>query len=152
VILNLGSGKRPIADAVNVDCNPDNPGVNVVCDIEDGLPFDEDFFDGVIAYHILEHVRDLSKVLSELHRVCKHGARIKIEAPHWTNPTFCDDPTHVRPLTEYTIPFICDIKNDGVLKIKGRFKLILSGVVGKAWSRTEPSCVVAEMEVDKGGM
>lgn len=151
MILNLGSGKRPIDGAMNLDFNPDNPGVTHSWDIEAGLAFPDNTFDEVIAFHIIEHIHNLSKLLSEIHRVCKHGARIKIEAPHCTNPTFYDDPTHVRPLTENTIPFICDIKNDGVLKINGRFKLIKSGVIGEPWSRVRPTCVIAEMEVDKGG-
>lgn len=149
--LNLGSGKRPIEGAVNLDCNSESPDVSVVANIEDYYPFDSDQFDVVYAHHILEHIHDLPAVFSWIHRICKNGARIKIEAPHWTNPTFYDDPSHLRPFTENTIPFICDEKNYGCLKIKGKFKLVDNYVVGEPWNKAMPTCVVAEMEVVKGG-
>jgi predicted SAM-dependent methyltransferase len=149
LILNLGSGKRPMADAINMDCNPENPDVSIVGNIEERLPFDDNTFDVVYAQHILEHVHNLPYVLSEVHRVCRNGGRVKIEAPHWTNPAFYDDPSHLKPFTEETIPFICDEKNYGCLKVRGRFNLIRSIVIGEPWSREKPTCVVAEMEVIK---
>ena len=53
--INLGSGQRPIAGFVNVDALPDAPGVNVVADISDVLPFEDGSASLIYAAHILEH-------------------------------------------------------------------------------------------------
>ena len=150
MILNLGSGKRPIEGAVNLDWNADNPGVTIACNIEEGICFSDNYFSEVVAFHVLEHVHNLPKMLREIHRVCKNGAIIKIAAPHYTNPQFYDDPSHVRPLSENTIPWVCSEENSDCA-MTGKFKLISNAVIGIAWSREKPTCVVAEMEVIKGG-
>ena len=149
-ILNIGSGKRPIEGAVNLDWNPESPGATHSWDIDYcGLAFDSNSFDEIIAYHILEHIHDLPKVIREIHRVGKNGARVKIEVPHFTNPQFYDDISHVRPFSENTIPHLCDDKNEGALCVTGKFKLIKNIVLGEAWSREKPTVVVAEIEIVK---
>ena len=51
------------------------PGVDVVCDIEDRLPFKDNTVDGIRVIQVLEHVRDLIFVLEEFWRVCKEFIR-----------------------------------------------------------------------------
>ena len=45
-------------------------------------PFKENTFEEVYANHVLEHLNDPIKVLRELIRICKNGARIIINVPH----------------------------------------------------------------------
>jgi SAM-dependent methyltransferase len=45
------------------------------------IPYKENYFDFVIANHVLEHVNDLSKALSELHRVLKVGGYAILQTP-----------------------------------------------------------------------
>ena len=49
-----------------------SPIVDVKADILD-LPFDSESFDVVICNHVLEHIEDDRKAMSELFRVMKHG-------------------------------------------------------------------------------
>lgn len=45
----------------------------VVGDVDDGLPFEDNYFDFAIASHILENVKDPIKFCQELQRVSKRG-------------------------------------------------------------------------------
>lgn len=45
------------------------------------IPFQNDYFDQVISRHTLEHVKDIDKVINEIHRVCKQNGEILIAVP-----------------------------------------------------------------------
>ncbi len=52
------------------------------------LPFPDNFFDVVIAYHVIEHLVDVKGFASEIHRVLKKGGYIIIGTPNlasWHN-------------------------------------------------------------------
>jgi predicted SAM-dependent methyltransferase len=98
--INIGSGYKRISGFVNVDSDPKtNP--DYVVDLEvDTLPFENDSVSEVLAEHILEHIGNgFFHLLKELYRVCKEGASIHIEVPHYLHFTFNADPTHVRRIT-----------------------------------------------------
>ena len=53
-------------------CDLDSPIADVKADIQD-LPFEDNSFDVIFCNHVLEHVEDDKKALSELFRVMKSG-------------------------------------------------------------------------------
>jgi ubiquinone/menaquinone biosynthesis C-methylase UbiE len=59
--------------------------------------------DAVICFHLIEHLPDPPKAISEFQRVLKKGGILFVEAPHWIctllpiGTNFWDDPTHLRP-------------------------------------------------------
>jgi len=54
--LHLGSGHKPITEAINVDPNPDClPWVDVVADAH-ALPFRDGCFKSVVSNHVIEHL------------------------------------------------------------------------------------------------
>ncbi len=53
-------------------CDLDSPIADVKADIQD-LPFEDNSFDVIFCNHVLEHVEDDQKALSELYRVMKPG-------------------------------------------------------------------------------
>ena len=53
------------------------------CSVED-LPFENEYFDIVVASHILEHVSNMGIALNEIHRVLKRGGHFYIFLPHYT--------------------------------------------------------------------
>lgn len=55
-------------------------------DIRD-LEFKDGFFDCLICYHVLEHIDDDRKAMSELHRVLKPGGWAIIQVPIFTDRT-----------------------------------------------------------------
>lgn len=92
--LNLGSGLKPIAGAVNLDITPVTRP-DVVHDLNVlPWPFDTDTFDDVRANDVIEHLKDIVATLEEIHRVSRHGAVIRITVPHFSCANAFTDPTH----------------------------------------------------------
>jgi len=50
--------------------------------LEDILPFEDETFDTVLAWDIIEHVKEEAQLLSEIKRVLKKGGRLILSAPH----------------------------------------------------------------------
>jgi len=92
--LNLGSGNRPIAGHLNVDCsarvNPD-----LVLDLNARpwkLP--ENYFSLVRMHDVAEHLADLRATLDEIHRIGQNGAKVDISVPHFSSANAFADPDH----------------------------------------------------------
>ncbi len=81
--LNLGSGTTPIPGFVNVDALEDAPGVDVVADIGERLPFDDGAAELVYASHLLEHFATdrVPDLLAEWRRVLRPGGVLLIAVP-----------------------------------------------------------------------
>lgn len=79
--LNVGCGLVDADGWVNVDSD-DYPHA-LRCDVLDGLPFDDETFDGAVAHHVLQMVAwpSLERWLSEIRRVLKPGAMLRITVP-----------------------------------------------------------------------
>lgn len=93
--LDLGSGGRKFPDYESLDSDPKtNP--DHLCDIERGLPFEDNTFDEIRAHHILEHIHTEKKtfVMYEIWRVLKKGGICDIELPSFPSPQSVQDPTH----------------------------------------------------------
>lgn len=105
--LNLGCGSRHQEGWLNIDTvaslNPDR-----VMDLEQ-TPWDlpSDAAEEVLLNHVLEHLGastgSFLGVMSELHRVCRNGALIRINVPHPLHEHYRTDPSHVRPVTPQTL-------------------------------------------------
>jgi len=74
LLLDIGCGTNKKQGYIGID-RVKLPGVDVVCDIEEGLPFKDNTVDGIRVIQVLEHVRDLIFVLEEFWRVCKEFIR-----------------------------------------------------------------------------
>lgn len=110
-ILHIGCGRHKIPGAVGLDITA-LPEVDVVLDLDkEKLPFPDNTFDEVYAHHVLEHLRNLPDVLSELHRVCKVGAVIDILVPYYTCVGAFGDPTHVRFFTYRTLEHFAETED-----------------------------------------
>jgi SAM-dependent methyltransferase len=79
----------------------------------DRLPWPDRAMDAITCLHVVEHLNDLSQLLSEAGRLLKPGGLLYVETPHPRTVTlpsppgksagtftlnFFDDPTHVRPV------------------------------------------------------
>jgi len=69
-----------------------------LANVEEGLPFEDARFDGVVAKDVLEHVSDPVAVVCEVRRVLKPGGRVFASSPDAQRWVW-DDYTHVRPFT-----------------------------------------------------
>jgi SAM-dependent methyltransferase len=106
-VLDIGCGDhKQIAEAIGVDCHP-RTAVDVIAQIERGLPFADGSVDHVYAVHFLEHVRNLLYVMNEIHRVLKPDGVLHVMVPHWQCVNAVADPTHLRMFHRQTFKFFC---------------------------------------------
>jgi ubiquinone/menaquinone biosynthesis C-methylase UbiE len=94
--LNLGCGPDYKPNWVNLDYNS-----NYRMDVNHNLdkfpyPFKDEEFDYIYCAHVLEHVSDLFKTLSELQRITKKNGIIHIRVPHFSNGNGYNDLSHRR--------------------------------------------------------
>ncbi len=126
LMLDIGCGAHKQDGAVGVDRRR-IPGVSVVCDFEEGLPFQQSSVSEVHLHHIVEHIHDLMAFMVELYRICEPGAKVYIRTPYYASREAFVDPTHVRYITEATFEYFDHPNYYGVktnFKIRSiRFKM-----------------------------
>jgi len=81
--LNWGCGERPAEGWVNSDLRP-LPGVDLCCDIRQGLAVASGTFDVVVSIHALQMLAydELVDALSELRRVIRAGGVLRLALPN----------------------------------------------------------------------
>lgn len=80
--INLGCGYRPMDGWVNVD-RARGPNVQVVRDLERGLPFPDNCASAIFAEHVIEHVTKAAaqRLLQECHRVLQPEGVLRLSTP-----------------------------------------------------------------------
>ncbi|MBY0112245.1 MAG: methyltransferase domain-containing protein [Phycisphaerales bacterium] len=107
VLVEIGCGPHKSPNAIGIDVLP-LPGVDVVCDVNQGLPFLPDSsVDRMEAVHVFEHLSDLETVLREVARVLKPTGECHIRVPYFANPHYYSDYTHKTPWGLYTLGYFC---------------------------------------------
>jgi SAM-dependent methyltransferase len=81
--LNWGCGTQPEAGWINSD-RKQGPGIDLSCDIREGLPLAEGSIDYAVSIHALPEVPypQLVPVLTELRRVLKPGGVLRLGLPN----------------------------------------------------------------------
>lgn len=103
--LDLGAGLVSLPGFVGVD-RFFLPGARVVLDLDaPRLPFPDDTFALIHAFHSLEHVADLVATMREVWRVGKPGAQLCITAPYYTMGLNLANPYHKQVFNEHTPRF-----------------------------------------------
>ncbi len=106
--LHLGAGKTHREGHYSVDL-VELSGVDVVADLNAPLDLLPDHsVSAIYTRHTLEHIANFMGLMSELNRICRPDAEIEIIVPHFSNPYFYSDPTHVRPFGLYTMHYFMD--------------------------------------------
>ena len=97
---------------INVDSSPVvNP--DRILDLEKNLPFEDNSIESVNADHVLEHLTNVFNAMEEIYRVCKNGAEIRIEVPHYKSPLAFTNPDHKHFFTEKTFEYYFDTAKEG---------------------------------------
>lgn len=96
--LNLGCGDKILPGYVNVDVVEARAGMkpDVICDLHDLAPFEDDSADEILSVHVVEHFWrwEIRDVLREWVRVLKPGGRMIVECPNLLSAcqTFLQNP------------------------------------------------------------
>jgi SAM-dependent methyltransferase len=94
-ILSLGSGFENIeGDITTVDIaestNPD-----IVWDLnKTPLPLEDESFDKIVMYDVIEHLNDVIPAIEECYRLLKPEGLLHLKTPHFSSPNSFTDPTH----------------------------------------------------------
>ena len=102
ISIDLGCGSKKRSGYVGID-QVDLPGVDIIADIENGLGFLPDCsVDEIRCRSLLEHIHNFELLVREMLRVLKKNGKVHIFVPHFTNPYYYSDPTHIRFFGLYT--------------------------------------------------
>jgi predicted SAM-dependent methyltransferase len=110
-ILELGCGSKKIyPDAIGIDILPSDQ-VDLCGDVFEILNrIDDKVVELIVSHHFIEHVDNLSLLLSESARVLKTGGRFKAIVPHFSNPYYYSDYTHKNFFGLYTMQYFCSTR------------------------------------------
>ena len=76
MILNIGSGKSKEGD-IRLDIYP-LENVNKVWNVENGIPYPDNYFDKIICNCIFEHIKNPNNLLIECYRVLKTNGKMNL--------------------------------------------------------------------------
>ncbi len=108
--LNV-QGRAEWSGLVTLDCNADHKP-DVVHDLHDPLPFDDNSADEIHAYEVLEHLgrqgdwRFFFAQFSDLWRVLKPGGYLLGTVPLPSSPWAWGDPSHTRVIPRESFTFL----------------------------------------------
>ncbi len=111
-ILDIGCGTHKTPGAIGMDNNP-HTDADIIHDLDLApYPFPDNEFDLIIGNQVIEHVRDVMLVVSELYRIAKPGAVIRLDTPHYSDIASYTDPTHHRHLTTESFSYFTGDRPD----------------------------------------
>ncbi len=129
VIIELGCGKKKHADRITVD-RVDLPNVDIVADIENGLPFlPDNSVDQIHCRSVLEHIQNFENLMGEITRVLKKNGKANIFVPHFSNPYYYSDYTHKRFFGLYTFYYFVETENQLKRKVPNFYTDIKINIV-----------------------
>lgn len=104
-ILHLGCGNSKKPGAIGVDILA-GTHADVIHNLNKfPYPFKSSMFNEIIAENIMEHLENIPKVMEEIHRISRSGARIKISTGHFSSVDSFTDPTHKHFFTSRTFDY-----------------------------------------------
>ena len=62
----------------------------------------------ITSFHVFEHLANVSAILVEVERTLVRGGEMVVVVPHFSNPFYYSDPTHVRFFGLYTFSYFCE--------------------------------------------
>jgi SAM-dependent methyltransferase len=93
--LNLGCGRHILKGYVNCDELLEK-GVDKIVNLDMPLPFDNSVANEVLLENVIEHINEPYKLMVEVWRVSKAGAKVILEAPHTSSHVIAGSLAHKR--------------------------------------------------------
>lgn len=102
ITVVLGAGKKAYPNSIAID-KLDLPNIDIVTNLERGLSFlPDNSVDEIQSTSFFEHITNFDQLMIDIYRVLKPNGIINLFVPHFSNPYFYSDPTHVRHFGYYT--------------------------------------------------
>ena len=114
--VDLGGGINKKPGYLSID----KFDADICCDLEKGIPLEDNSVGVINASHIIEHLKDPIFTMKEIHRVLCHGGWAFIEVPSTDGRGAWQDPTHVSFWNENSFLYYIDknvakyIRNDSI--------------------------------------
>jgi len=89
--IDMGGGLFPLKGYKTID----QQDADIICDLNNGIPLDDNSVGVINASHVIEHLKDPIKTMSEIYRVLCDGGWAMIEVPSTDGRGAWMDPTHV---------------------------------------------------------
>ncbi|MGA7731716.1 MAG: methyltransferase domain-containing protein [Chloroflexia bacterium] len=105
MIVHLGCGRKKYPGSVGVDITSDS-SADVVHDLNKApWPLEDDQFTKAYCVDVVEHVDNVVLFMEEVHRICRDGATVVIQAPFASSHFTYGDPTHKRAFTSKSFKY-----------------------------------------------
>ncbi|NBW15931.1 MAG: glycosyltransferase [Caulobacteraceae bacterium] len=102
--VDLGGGINPLPGYTTIDLK----NSDIIHDLNCGIPLEMNSVGIINASHIIEHLYDKTKIMSEIHRVLAHGGWAFIDVPSTDGRGAFQDPTHVSYWNENSFLYYTD--------------------------------------------
>ena len=102
--LNIGCGSAVKKGWVNIDTNYAE-GMDIIRDVNYGLPFCEQSCQKIVAEHLIEHLDNPVQFMNECFRVLQPGGTLLFKTPHITHQNSWIDHTHKFHFVERSFDF-----------------------------------------------
>ncbi|MCX7884028.1 MAG: methyltransferase domain-containing protein [Caloramator sp.] len=112
--VELGCGQTKTPGFIGID-RYELDGVDIVADLNKGIPLEDNSVDLILAIHSLEHLDNLDNIMKEIYRVCKHKALVCIVAPYSNTLLNMSNPYHKIVFNEHTFRFYTKIKTNNFI-------------------------------------
>jgi len=111
IIIELGCGTKESIGRIRID-KLDLPDIDIVADLEFGLPFFPDnSVDAIYSKSFLEHVDNLDVLMKDIWRVLKPSGKKVLFVPHFSNPYYYSDYSHRKYFGLYTFEYFSHDQN-----------------------------------------
>lgn len=91
-VVNTLSGKYPEGEFLQANIPP--------------LPYEDNSFDSIVSFQVIEHIKDDVQYLKEIHRVLRPGGKALISTPN-IKMTLSRNPWHIREYTAKELTDLC---------------------------------------------
>jgi len=131
VIVELGCGLKKKEGRIGIDVI-DLPNVDIVADIEQGLPFlPDDSVDQIHCRSVFEHIENFENLMREIVRVLKKEGKAYVFVPHFSNPYYYSDYTHKRPFGLYTFYYFVNTEHQLKRKVPNFYTDIRINIISQ---------------------
>jgi SAM-dependent methyltransferase len=91
LVVDIGGGINAKPGCLTID----EQDADIIANLNEGIPLEDNSVGVLNASHIIGHLHDKQKIMSEIHRVLAHGGWAFIQVPSTDGRGAWQDPTHV---------------------------------------------------------